>query len=209
MGVFIADYYKVFNLGKQLSENREFKYEFQSFAFIFQRVHGANIKRHLYADVEICDRWKDPQNGFKNFIADVGRRPKGMTLEKGPNRIYGVGSYWCTPKDQSLTIKKDRVGLYVFLSKDGSQYGIRVGLNGNVFRKTLSSKKYTKEQALRIADAIAIQFAQETTRLNFPLEFETSKEMKIPGKVSFESKGYKLEYQRRHDRKLRDAMVHK
>jgi hypothetical protein len=32
--------------------------------------------------ITICDRWLDSENGYKNFLEDMGYRPEGMTLDR-------------------------------------------------------------------------------------------------------------------------------
>lgn len=52
--------------------------------------------------ISVCERWQGP-DGLRNFIADVGERPVGMTLD----RIDNDGDYrpgnvrWATPKQQA------------------------------------------------------------------------------------------------------------
>ena len=46
-----------------------------------------NPNRHNYGDyggrgIKICDRWLDPEDGYKNFLDDMGYRPEGMTLDR-------------------------------------------------------------------------------------------------------------------------------
>ena len=52
--------------------------------------------------IVVCDRWGGP-DGFLNFLADMGERPEGLTLD----RINNDGNYelkncrWATPKEQA------------------------------------------------------------------------------------------------------------
>jgi hypothetical protein len=39
--------------------------------------------------ISVCDRWFDPVDGYDNFVADMGTRPEGFTLD----RIDGDGNY--------------------------------------------------------------------------------------------------------------------
>ena len=56
--------------------------------------------RYLRNGVTVCDRWKD---SFVNFLADMGERPEGMTLD----RINASGNYepgncrWATIETQA------------------------------------------------------------------------------------------------------------
>ncbi len=50
----------------------------------------------------ICGRWLG-ENGFVNFLVDLGVRPKGKTLDRiDPNGNYEPGNVrWATPKEQN------------------------------------------------------------------------------------------------------------
>ncbi len=48
-------------------------------------------KYHLYGGrgIKVCDRWLENDDGFKNFVTDMGTRPEGFTLD----RIDSNGDY--------------------------------------------------------------------------------------------------------------------
>lgn len=50
-------------------------------------IERCHYERHpYYADyggrgIEVCDRWRG-EDGFANFLADMGERPDGLTLDR-------------------------------------------------------------------------------------------------------------------------------
>ena len=55
--------------------------------------------------IGICERWIGPA-GFQNFLADMGERPAGKTLDRfpDPGGDYGPENCrWATPKQQAET----------------------------------------------------------------------------------------------------------
>ena len=65
-----------------------------------------NVKYMSYGavGVTVCDRWKD---SFENFVADMGNRPEGKTLDReNPFGNYEPGNcQWSTAKEQRANRK--------------------------------------------------------------------------------------------------------
>lgn len=57
--------------------------------------------------IRVCDRWMK----FENFLADMGIRPDGLTLDrKDTNGNYEPGNCrWATPKEQSNNRRNRRI----------------------------------------------------------------------------------------------------
>jgi hypothetical protein len=79
-----------------------------------------NPNYHQFADyggrgIRVCERWKS----YKNFAADMGPRPPGMTLD----RISNDGNYepgncrWATRREQQRNRRKA-----VYVTIDGQRY---------------------------------------------------------------------------------------
>ena len=77
--------------------------EYNSWANMHARCSNQQHNRwHRYGGrgIRVCDRWDD----FSSFLADVGQRPVGTSLDRYPNNDgnYEPGNVrWATPKEQA------------------------------------------------------------------------------------------------------------
>ena len=62
--------------------------------------YGGRKKDGVSAPVTICARWLDPENGFQNFLSDMGPKPThdpvtGKPAKFNIDRMDGDLGYWC------------------------------------------------------------------------------------------------------------------
>jgi len=76
---------------------------YQSWSAMKLRCLNPNYKKfYLYGGrgIKVCDRWVE---SFENFLADMGQRPEGKTLDRYPNKDgnYEPGNCrWATQEEQ-------------------------------------------------------------------------------------------------------------
>jgi hypothetical protein len=80
---------------------------------MIQRCTNLNYSR--YDDwggrgIKVCERWLE-ENGFINFLADMGECPPGMSLERiENNKGYEPGNCkWATLKEQNNNTRRKRI----------------------------------------------------------------------------------------------------
>lgn len=85
------------------SRNAQRTPEYRSWNSMLSRCYIVGTKGYKYyggRGITVCERWKD----FANFLADMGSRPKGKTLDRYPNNDgnYEPGNCrWATAKEQA------------------------------------------------------------------------------------------------------------
>jgi hypothetical protein len=103
-----------------------------------------------YADyggrgIKVCERWQS----FVNFIADMGTRPSGMTLE----RIDNDGDYspencrWATIAEQHTNMRSNRLLTLNGMTKTLTEWAHDIGMKPNTLLFRIRSG-WSEERAL-------------------------------------------------------------
>lgn len=102
------------------------------------------------AGIKVCERWLDRDNGFKNFVKDMGDRPDGCSLDRiDPNGDYEPSNCrWATFRVQTLNRKNKKKDPYIYNSYNG-KYKIIVRANGHAHTKVVD----TIEEARKVRDS--------------------------------------------------------
>lgn len=104
--------------------------------------------------ITVCDRWQGKQ-GYENFLADMGERPKGLSLD----RIDNNGNYepgncrWATLMEQGNNKRNNVIiqhnGREYTLAQLARKYGIKYGR----FRYYYIRKGFTVKQTIEVCSS--------------------------------------------------------
>lgn len=112
--------------------------EYNVWRSMLNRCRNKHVKcYHRYGGrgIQVCERW----NIFDNFLADMGRRPKGHRIE----RIDNDGNYepsnckWATQEEQCANKRNNRILTYNGVSKTLTCWAKELGLNRTTLRQRL------------------------------------------------------------------------
>lgn len=116
---------------------------------IRQRCGNPNQEGYRYwgaRGVTVCERWRS----FANFVADMGAKPEGMSIERIDNtRGYEPGNCrWATPLEQAANTRNVKLvvldGEHVPVNEAIRRLGLRLGAIHNWVRRG----KLTHQQAV-------------------------------------------------------------
>jgi len=146
---------------------------------MFQRCYNkncGNYKRYGGRGISVCERW----HTFENFLADMGDRPTGKTLDRYPDNDgnYEPGNCrWATRNEQNNNKRTSR-----FIEHDGrrktiQQWSVELGLTqetivwrlnaGLPIDKVLSRDRFSPPQKHLTRNGVTKRLAEWARELGF------------------------------------------
>lgn len=97
--------------------------------------------------ITICDRWSA---SYEAFLADMGERPTGMTLDRIDNsRHYEPGNCrWATQSEQMRNTRVNRLLTFRGVTQSMAEWADAVGLSYPVLQSRLDQRGWSVERAL-------------------------------------------------------------
>lgn len=109
--------------------------------------------------IKVCERWQDHANGFENFLADMGERPDGYSID----RIDNNGDYcpenckWSDKIEQNLNKRTNLSTPYITTqTRNGAtRYVVRIkDLRDTTGRTVRTKVRKTLEEAILARDEL-------------------------------------------------------
>lgn len=105
--------------------------------------------------ITICDRWTD-EDGYRNFLLDVGRRPtpKHSIERRNNNEGYGPDNcYWATRGEQSRNTRRTRVFEFNGKKQCMQDWANDLGITASLLWSRINFLKWPLERALTTGPA--------------------------------------------------------
>lgn len=121
-----------------------------SFLSMKKRCYEKNNRNYKYyggRGITVCDRWKL----YKNFLADMGERPIGKTLDRinVDKGYFKDNCRWATPKEQADNRRPYKCSItYNGVTKSIEDWAKDAGLNMWTFKDRIKRYGWSIERAL-------------------------------------------------------------
>lgn len=110
---------------------------------MLSRCYNPNVERYpIYGGrgISVCDRWRG-DGGFENFLADMGPRPDGHSIEReNSNGNYEPGNCrWANSKDQANNTARNRRIVWNGRDQTLAQWAEEIGIKAITIHMRLKS----------------------------------------------------------------------
>jgi hypothetical protein len=132
-------------------DNLYIKYRgtYTSWALMKDRCVNKNYRRsdrYMGRGITVCKRWQ----GFENFLADMGERPPGLTLDRIDNdKGYFPGNCrWATWTQQQRNKSNNRLLTFRGKTKTASEWAEQYGMTMSRLCRRIGRDGWPLEKAL-------------------------------------------------------------
>jgi predicted DNA-binding transcriptional regulator AlpA len=96
--------------------------------------------------IKVCERWLK----FENFLADMGERPPGMTLDRIDNNLgyCPENCRWASYKEQNNNRRDNRMITFKGETKNMAQWCTELGLSQKTISQRINGLGWSGERAL-------------------------------------------------------------
>lgn len=107
----------------------------------------SGYERYGGRGIRVCERWRE---SFANFLADMGERPEGTSLD----RIDNDGDYckencrWATVKEQSYNRSTNRLLTFNDETRNLTEWALHLGINPVTLNTRIQTYGWEIERAL-------------------------------------------------------------
>ncbi len=140
------------NMKHGAAKRGKIRREFRSWQSAIDRCYNAHRKDFKHyggatPPVTVCERWR---HSFKNFFDDMGPCPKGMTLDRYPNKAgnYEPGNCrWATLIEQANNKCNSTAITWCGRTQTLAQWSRELGLNYKVVWQRIHRDRQSLDQA--------------------------------------------------------------
>lgn len=131
------------------SSRRQVDPAYTAWAGMIQRCYNPNAKAYQWygaRGITVCDAWRD----FPTFLADMGERPPGLSLERNDNsRGYEPGNCrWATHHEQMRNTRRNRMVTLGGETMCVTDAAIRIGVPRDRIYWRTSEHQVTSQEAV-------------------------------------------------------------
>jgi hypothetical protein len=97
--------------------------------------------------IKVCERWKD----FRDFLADMGEPPEGMSIERVDNsKGYAPSNcVWATATEQAFNRRSNRLLTIDSITKPMSLWADEYSIPGATLRQRITVYGWSPERAVK------------------------------------------------------------